>query len=214
MSMLRFVLRKINVIHNSLTKFWYVRKSNEGASLSQSIAQTKAKLQLDEAGGLLNWLVWVIFLWLLLWPLVSVIFSFVSGQSFLGSLLPSVPISIGVSITIKIAPIILPIMAKSYSERLRVFATISFSHNRGSGKVEFSCDRDTYDNSSIAKKIENLTKNTISLTGGNSNTDVVQEICHNVDPKLYNNFHFSPQRGNNIKVKFLNETYICSVMWN
>lgn len=52
MSMLRFVIRKINVIYNSLIKFWSVRKSNEGASLTQSFAQTKAKLQLDEAGSI------------------------------------------------------------------------------------------------------------------------------------------------------------------
>lgn len=203
MSMLRFVLRKISVIHNSLIKFWSVRKSNKGASLPQSIAQTKSKLQLDEAGGLLNWLVWVIFLW----PLVAVAFSFVFGWSFVGSLAPSIPISLGFTVSIKI-------YLKAYRRQIIDFAEINFSHNRGAGKVKFSCDRDTYDNSSIAKKIENLAKNKISLTGGNSDTDVVQEICQKVDPKLYNNFHFSPQRGNNIRVKFLSETYICSVMWN
>ena len=84
MSMLRLVLRKINVMHNSLIKFWSVRKSNEVTSLNQSIVQTKAKLQLDEAGRISTVQVWffsfIIFFLFLLWLNVSEL-----GHTFWGS---------------------------------------------------------------------------------------------------------------------------------
>lgn len=93
MSMLRFVLRKINVMHNSLIKFWSVRKSNESASLFQNIAQTKAKLQLDEAGristisfGLISFFVGL--------PLIFWFFRCQVNYSLLGSVLWSILFSV------------------------------------------------------------------------------------------------------------------------
>ena len=204
MSMLRFILRKINVIHNSLIKFWSVRKSNESASLTQSIAKTKAKLQLNEAGAFSNRFVCFFLLWLLLWPVASAIFSFVSGWSVVGSLAPSVLISLVFTVSIKIC-------LWGYRRQIIVFANINFSNNGGRGEVEFSCERAVYRSSAVASEIKNLQDNTILLTGVNSNTAIVDKICQTI-PKVYNIYHPATQRNNDIIVRFDNEEYSCLVI--
>lgn len=218
MSMLRFVLRKINVIHNSLTKSWSVRRSNEGASLPQSTVQTKAKLQLNEAGGFLCWLVFIVILLLFIILLYCIIFIILLGWELRTSY--GLPLSVGVVITVGV-PIsvkFFPKIKKSYYQKPKYVATIHFSHNGADGEVEFYCNRATYKRSKIAKKIRNLARKKINLSGGNLDTDIVKKICQKDPKNLYNKLSSATQKNNWIELQFdngiYNEIYTCFVNWH
>ena len=127
-----------------------------------------------------------------------------SGWSVVGSLAPSVPISFGLTVSIKI-------YLGVYRRQIIVFANINFSHSRGRGKVQFSCERATYRSSAVASEIKNLQNGPVSLTGGNLDTDIVDEICLKVPPGLYSNFNSATQNNQEIKVKFDGEVYRCIV---
>ena len=214
MSMLRFVLRKINVIHNSLIKFWSVRKSNEGASLFQSIAQSRVKLKLDETGRISNFSIWLIIFFVIfaiLMPL-SWFWFFAPNPSFW----PSLGLSSGISLVVSI-PITINFV--NYLNKPELFASIRFLLNGMNGKVEFYYSNSSQSNSSnIAQNIMNLARSgRISLNCKNLKTQIVIEICNRVSTNLNINPPNCIPRNDNIEVQFTsnnnNETYFCSVVY-
>lgn len=212
MLLLRFVLRKINILRNSLIKFWSVRKSNEGESPTQSIAQTKAKLQLDEAGRISSFRIWFIIFILLLALCMFWILPAFLNLSFWPSLGISSAISIAVSISITIEIV-------RYLDRQRPFASIRFRLNGMNGKVEFYYSNSSQSNSSnIARNIMNLARaGRISLNCQNLKTQIVIEICNRVSTNLNINPPNCIPSNDNIEVQFTsnnnNETYFCSVVY-
>jgi len=203
MSMLRFVLRKISVIHNSLIKFWSVRKSNEGASLTQSIAKTKAKLQLDEAGGILSRFVWIILLCYLILGIVAFLLLY---------LLVGAPIL--VAIAVPISPAVITIIVR-YKMRWEYFVSINFYLNGVQGEVAFN-HRNTNQakNSEVVQEIADYCNNHphITLNCNNSTLDIVKEICKEIEKntKIYSSRCF--ERNDFIMVKFDNTISIfCDV---
>lgn len=78
MSMLRFVLRKISVLHNSLIKYRFAIKSDRGSSLFQRIALQMEKLRLDQAGCSKSWNIIICVLYIVTLPVVIILVCAVS----------------------------------------------------------------------------------------------------------------------------------------
>ena len=209
MSMLRFVLRKINVIHNSLIKFWSVRNSNEGASLFQSIAQAKVKLRLDEAGRISNCSIWLIMFFVSLAIVMPLFWLLPSNLSFWPSLGSSSGISLIVSIPITISFV-------NYLNKPKPFASVKFRSNGLKGKVEFFDSNTSQANSSkISQGIINLGKTRRRrLRCGNSETKIVEKICKDATTHLQNVTCSVKQSNQDIEVCLNSEIYSCYVVWN
>ena len=207
MLMLRFVLRKINVLANSLIKYRFEKKANRHTSPVQNIAQTKARLQSSEVGDIPNWLIWLI---ILICGIFCLAF-FWLNLSFWGSLGWGIGLSISITVVLPIA-----IRIAKYFDEQTPFASVRFRSNGLNGKVEFyNYNASQSNNSVIAKRIIKLAKGgRMSLNCGNSDIQRVEEVCKKVPRRLYNS-HLSVKPNNNkIEVQFDSEIYICSVSFD
>ena len=192
MSMLRFVLRKINVMHNSLIKFWSVRNSNKGASLFQNIAQTKAKLQLNEAGRISTINICLIILCALLFGIIFFIcvlwLNWPPGWSIVVSILPAI-----------VTKII------RYKMRWEYVNSINYYLNGAQEEAQLGCRNTSKAKSStVVQEILDYCNNysPIKLYGNNSNCDIVNEISIDIDKKTAIDYNRYIVKDNFIIVKF------------
>ena len=224
MSMLRFVLRKINVIHNSLIKFWSVRNSNEGASLFQSIAQAKVKLRLDEAGRVSKCL---IFFLALLFGIFLICYYGLNLSLWwsLGWSLGLPTLSIGIKITFTF--VVNKIRTREYFQQLFIIDSVKINWNRHEGKVKFYDYNIEYSNeekgSTIIDSIKNLQEGGIIYLEIedeeiNESEDcdlfIMEKICDKVDTnqgiKIY---PYRNENSKNIEVLSDTEIHVVFVSW-
>lgn len=215
MLMLRYMFKKIHVSTNSLIKYRFVRKIHKDASFTQSIAQTKARLRLDEAGGILHGFSWfMIFLFIVIFFVIFLLLLFFWPNFAFW-------VAVGWAAVGGVAVEGVAVYARyKYMRRWdrNNFHSIDFNIliNGDHGRIDFYSSHAGQDYSSVvAEAINNYFAShpTISLDRNYSNREIVSRISRMVFANSSVGIPRCFERNEEVRIRFRGGTYRCDVVW-